>query len=117
MKKFYKIVTADGVGVWSFWLTNTLFFAILVGLGILFRFLPPYLPLYNHMPWGYARLGTNLEIFVPFLTALILTAFNTFLAVRLREKNPLLARCLFFANFSLGIFTVIFFFRLMQVIF
>lgn len=116
MKKFYKTLMADAIGVWSFWLTNSIFIIILVCIGVFFRLLPPYLPLYNHMPWGYARLGTRLEVFVPFLTALLLTILNTFLAVTFREKNPLLSRFLFFANFSLSIFTIIFFFRLTQII-
>lgn len=116
MKEFFKSIQQDSVGSWSLWVTSLLFFIILGGILVLYRSLPPYLPLYNHMPWGYARLGASYEIFVPLVTALFFVLSNTFLAKYLRSSYPLLARFLFAANVSLAFFTLIFFFRLAQII-
>ncbi|HXS14906.1 MAG TPA: hypothetical protein VN711_02170 [Candidatus Saccharimonadales bacterium] len=116
MKEFFRSVQQDAVGAWSFWVTTLLFVTILCGIAVLYRSLPPYLPLYNHMPWGYSRLGVSYEIFVPLGTAIIFVVVNTFLGKYLRSSYPLLARFLFAANASLAFFTLIFFLRLAQII-
>lgn len=61
---------------------------------LLFRFLPPFLPLYNKLPWGYARLGTKIELFIPLSIAVFYYFCNIFLAEYLYKKIPLLARLL-----------------------
>lgn len=115
MKKFFNLITKDTIGKTSFWIT-ILLFVVAVGLvGIFYLSLPPFLPLYNHMPWGYARLGRTYEIFIPLGMTLIFSLTNTYLAVTFRGKEPLLSRFLFVANITIWFFMCLFVIRLLQV--
>lgn len=116
MKKFFKSLQADSIASWSFWLSTLLFFLLLLGILVLYTTLPPFLPLYNHMPWGYARLGHTYEVFIPFGIAVILSYSNVFVGIQLQSKNPLLSRFLFISCFALSLFTTIFLLRILQVI-
>lgn len=112
MKKFFKTLQKDSVLSWTFLLT-IIFVVIMVGLiGIFFMSLPPFLPLYNQMPWGYERLGHSFELLYLPLGTLIVCAINTILGIKLIGKIPLLARFLFLTMTGLALFTCIFLVRL-----
>lgn len=116
MKDLFKSVRADSIGVWSFWLSVFLFGLVFVGVFLVWKAIPPFLPLYNHMPWGYQRLGHSFEIFFPIVCGLGIVILNIFLASSFRVTYPLLARFLFIANVGIGFFTIVFFLRLLQII-
>ena len=112
MKKFFKLLQKDSVLTWTFWTTVL---AIIVSLGVIALFytnLPPFLPLYNQMPWGYERLGKTEQLFLFPLLAFFISALNLFFGVKLLEKNPLLARFLFITMTVISLFTCIFVTRL-----
>jgi len=112
MRGLFKALQKDSVLNWSFWATVSIV-AITVGsIGISYINLPPFIPLYNQLPWGYARLGKTYELFIPPLVVLILLFLNTFVGLRLAEKYPLLARFLFLTIIGLALFTCIFVERL-----
>src|SRR5258706_12002307 len=112
MKKFFKLLQKDSVINWSFWATIIIVVISLVSIGISYTNLPPFIPLYNQRPWGYARLGKTYELLIPSLVTLILLFLNSFLGLRLTEKSPLLARFLFITILCLALFTCIFVERL-----
>ena len=112
MKKFFNSLQKDTVLVWSFWVSIiTLFLMVLVTI-ISYANLPPFIPLYNHMPWGYARLGKTYELFFPTAVVLGICIINTIVGIKLIEKSPLLARFLFLTMAGLALFTCIFVGRL-----
>lgn len=115
-KGLIKKLQADSVGWWSFWISCFIFFVDFVVIAILYHTLPPYLPLYNHMPWGYERLGSTIQIVIPLSIPLFLFIANTIYAGIIREKNILLSRFLYITNLSLALFVTIFLLRLLQVI-
>lgn len=78
--------------------------------------LPPFLPLYNKMAWGYARLGNKWEIFIPIFFVLICISGNTYLGLKLQQKLPLLARFIFTTNLAISIFTAIFIGKILLII-
>lgn len=96
----------------SFWITAILTFITILGIVLLYQTLPPFLPLYNHMPWGYGRLGKTYEIFLPSTTVIFISIINITLGFKLMEKNPLLTRFLFVTMTILSVFSLIFVFKL-----
>lgn len=116
MKGLIKQLQADKVGWWSFWVSISLLILVIISIAILYRQLPPFLPLYNHEPWGYQRLGRTYEIFVPILLSISLIVSNVFLGTYLEKKNPLLARFIFITSAALSFFVLIFVMRIFQVI-
>src|SRR5260221_6376291 len=76
--------------------------------------LPPYLPLFNKLPWGYGRLGLKPFIFLPIILSLVIVVINIFLAKYVREKIPLLARFLFIAACVVCLFTSLFILKVIQ---
>ncbi|HSD99044.1 MAG TPA: hypothetical protein VLB73_05145 [Patescibacteria group bacterium] len=116
MKKFFKTIQKDSTLSWTFWTTIALIL-IMVGLiGIIYTNLPPFLPLYNQMPWGYDRLGKTYELFLLPLGVFFVCLLNTFIGVKLVEKIPLLARFLFLTTIALAVFTSIFLVRLILLV-
>ena len=112
MKEFFKTLRKDSVLRWGFWITMLFITLSFLAIGIAYTNLPPFIPLYNHMPWGYARLGRTYELFLlPILVAGI-TAINTFLGTRLLVKHTLLARFLFISMICIALFNFIFIVRL-----
>lgn len=116
MKGLIRQLQSDNVAWWSFWISTSLLVLVIASIGLLYRQLPPFLPLYNHEPWGYQRLGKTYEIFVPILLSMVLIGTNIFLGMYLVKKNPLLARFIFITNTALSFFILIFVMRIFQVI-
>lgn len=115
MRGFFKTLQKDSVLLWSFWISNI---AILIGItsiALSYANLPPVLPLYNHLPWGYARLGKTYELFFLPLVSIVVVFVNSFLGASLLSKIPLLARFLFLTMVALSLFMLIFTVRLIFV--
>lgn len=112
MKKFFKTIQKDSILSWSFW--TTILFTLLMSaiIAASLTTLPPFLPLYNQMPWGYARLGRSYELFLLPAGILAITIGNTLVGAKLVEKIPLLARFLFITMVVLAFFTFIFIIRI-----
>lgn len=112
MKELFKTIKKDSVLQTSFWVTIILLVITLGAIAVIYINLPPFLPLYNHLPWGYGRLGKTYELFIPPLVVIFVGIVNTFLGTKLLEKNPLLARFLFVTMLGLAACTAIFVARL-----
>lgn len=83
---------------------------------LVYQNLPPFLPLYNQMGWGEPRLDDKPFIFLlPSLTLLILIG-NTIFASFLYETMPLVARMLSITNLLVSALTLIFIFRVTQLL-
>lgn len=112
----FKTLFKDKVILVSFWGDVVLFVVAILTAGIAYPHYPPFLPLYNKLAWGYARLGARWEIVVPIGTALLLCTANAFLAKYLFTKNPLLTRFLFLISLLLALFTCIFIMKLTLIV-
>ncbi|MBI4080758.1 MAG: hypothetical protein HY430_03245 [Candidatus Levybacteria bacterium] len=88
----------------------------LLFLLFLYRQLPPFLPLYNQLPWGEPRLGQRIEIFIPIGLSISLWIINMVLAHFLYENMPLISRMLSLTGFVISLIACIFLFRTIQII-
>lgn len=78
--------------------------------------LPPYLPLYNKLPWGYARLGQKGEIFIPIGIVMVFLVGNIFTASYIYPKIPLLARLICLVSFFIALFTCIYVIKIVSIV-
>ncbi|MEK7571093.1 MAG: hypothetical protein AAB553_02355 [Patescibacteria group bacterium] len=94
MKKLFKHVWDDKIIKWGMGSAAIVFFFSLIILAIFYWNLPPYLPVYNQMPWGEERLATKYEIILPQLIAFSFFVLNFSLSRKLYDKMPLISRML-----------------------
>lgn len=116
MKDLFKYTKSDIIIKWSMILTIFLILANLIGISIIFFSLPPFIPLYNQLPWGNDRLGHNFEIFLPILIISFLSFGNLLLINTFYEKSPLIVQVLAVTTFMLSVLTTIFIFQTIQLI-
>jgi len=116
LSSFFKSTLSDRISFWCFYLS--IFFLLVGFVFIVFTFknLPPFLPIYNKLPWGFARLGSKIEIFIPLLIAIIYLLVNNTLSFFFQQKTPLLSRFLFATTLVLSFFTCFFLLRIIQVV-
>lgn len=114
MNAFFKDLFVDKVIAGSF--LCALFFSTVTALavGITFTKLPPFIPLFNQMPWGEARLGTREQIFFPFAIALFILGVNIILIKVLYGNMPLLSRILSITSLLIVFFAFLFTIRTIQ---
>jgi hypothetical protein len=95
-----------------------LFIIILTLLYILvsFRNLPPYLPLFNQLPWGEQRIAETVWIFaIPFL-CFVIFVFNLIYSEITYKKIPLLARIMVVTSFLVSVLAMLFVVRTIQLV-
>ncbi len=116
MKGLFKNLKADKI-VWrSILLTFILLLINMVYTAIVYNFLPPFIPLFNQMPWGEQRLGLKIEVFLPFLVILSVFFINIILSSLFYEKMPLISRILSVTTLLVAIIVLIFIIRETQLI-
>ena len=116
MKELIKQVKADKIVKWTVFLSAGLLFLHLIYIVIIYSFLPPYLPLFNQMVWGQERLGTKVEIVLPFLITFSFFFINFFLITRFYDRMPLVSRMISITCLLLTILSFIFVLRTTQII-
>lgn len=115
MKRFFNIFQ-DKIALFTSVIAGILLLASFLMVGLFYRFLPPFIPLYNRLSWGYARLGNTYEIFIPLGIAAGFVVFNLWYSRKVQATSILIARFLFLANLLLSIFTAIFLLKLISII-
>ncbi|MDP3941503.1 MAG: hypothetical protein Q8Q49_04310 [bacterium] len=108
MREHFATLTSDKITRATMGLT-IVFFVLQLGF-ILFslRGLPPYLPIFNQLPWGVERLGTTTSIFLPLLIAVICSVTNLILASITYSLMPLVARVMGVTSFLVMLLCFIF---------
>lgn len=92
MKNLFKHIQEDKVLFWSFILSAILLTGAIILIGIFFGRIPPFLPLFNSLPWGYARVGSKIAFFLPILIGWVVIIFNSIISSIMYEKIALLSR-------------------------
>lgn len=116
MKGLFKKITADRIIKLSTYFSFGFLLLHLIYTAVLYNFLPPFLPLFNQMPWGEDRLGIKIEIFLPFLITLSFFSLNFSLSLWLHEKIPLVSRILSITSLLVCVLSFIFIVRTIQLI-
>lgn len=84
--------------------------------GFFYSKLPPFMPLFNQMSWGVARLGTKEELFIPVFIGFLTLIINAILAAFIYTKMPLISRMLCITSLLISLFVLLFTIRTIQVI-
>lgn len=116
MKETFKYIFEDKILLIGFilsFLCNTL---TISSLAFFYRKLPPFIPLFNQLPWGTARLGSTFEFFIPFFIGLTIFVLNFLLANYIYTKIPLLSRVLSLTALLSTFFVLLFTLRTLQLI-
>jgi hypothetical protein len=116
MKEFFNDIRDDRITRSSF--IASLAIIVLSVIYILFYYtnLPPYIPLYNQLPWGEQRLAQTSGILIPSLLAFIIFIFNLVLSSIVYKKIPLISRLLSVTSLLIAILTFLFIIRTVQII-
>ncbi|HVZ58219.1 MAG TPA: hypothetical protein VG935_00490 [Patescibacteria group bacterium] len=83
----------------------------LVFLLVVYRSLPPLIPLYNQLPWGVDRLSPRIGLFLPTLLGLGIIIGNSTLIVFFAERMQITARMLTLTTILISTLILVFIFR------
>lgn len=108
MKGFFKNIIRDKTIVFAYIIN--VFFIIVTIVYILFSYgrLPPFVPIFNQLPWGEQRLGNTFTIFIPVFVALLISSVNILISTPIYDKIPLISRMLSAISLLVGILTFLF---------
>lgn len=117
MKDFINSVKRDRVTFYIFLVSFLIgIFGLVLTLINYFR-LPPYVPVFNQMPWGNERLVETPGVFIPLVLFLIVFIVNFGFASFLYSKNsPLLARIVASVTLTVSIINFLFIIKLLILI-
>lgn len=108
MKDFFKDITADKTITMAFFVNGFFIIATLIFISFSYGRLPPFIPIFNQLPWGEQRLGTTISIFVPVLVSLLILIINIITAALAYKKIPLVSRMLAAISLLTSILTFLF---------
>jgi hypothetical protein len=116
MKEFFKDVKSDKL-TFRVFITTCIFILLPIPYILFFyRNLPPYLPIFNQLPWGQSRLAPPWGVFIPSLISFGILISNLVLSSVLYKKAPLVSRMLAVISFIIAILTLLFIFRTIQIV-
>lgn len=108
MKEFFKDTKTDKTIRFGFLTSLALSIIIFIFILLFYNNLPPFIPIFNQLPWGEQRLGAKITIFIPIAVNLLVLIFNFGLSAIIYKKVLLVSRML--ATNSLLITMLIFLF-------
>lgn len=116
MNQIFKHIASDKIFLLGLGGSLALILITIALIGIFYSKLPPFLPLFNQMSWGVARLGTKEELLIPTFIASIILSLNAVLASVVYEKLPLVSRMLCITSLLIALFVLLFTIRTIQII-
>lgn len=116
MKKFFKDILADKTIVIAFFVNIFFVLTSVIYVLIFYGTLPPLIPVFNQMPWGEQRLGSQMTIFIPIGISSLIFAINLFMSALIYKNIPLIARMLAAMSLLMGILAFLFVIRIITLI-
>jgi hypothetical protein len=116
MKGFSKEFRRDKIIVWGFFFTIAIILSALAFILINLSSLPPYIPLYNQLPWGTNRLAGTIMVFLPVGMVLIFSFINIIVSSLIYSKSQIFSRMLSATNVILSFLTFLFILRTIELI-
>ena len=108
MKEFFEKIRDDKT-IYLESIINAIFLiATLISILFSYHLLPPFIPIFNQLPWGQERLGNKLTIFIPLLVILLIFLTNSVTATAVYKKIPLVSRMLVTISLLTSILTGLF---------
>jgi hypothetical protein len=116
MKEFTKDIRNDRTTYRSFLLTLVIIMLSIFYILYAYNNLPPYIPLFNQLPWGDQRTTNTLGIFIPSAIAFAIFIFNVIFASFVYKKAYLVSRIIAVASLLISILTFLFVIRTIQIV-
>jgi len=116
MKDFFKDIRNDKTIRLGFAVTFSIALIALVFVLFYYNNLPPFIPIFNQLPWGEQRLGTTMTIFIPILIAFLIFMFNLLLSSLIYKKIPLVSRMLAITSLTVSVLVLLFTIRSIQLV-
>ncbi len=116
MNEFVKHISSDKILSYGAISSLVILFVTLMYIAFFYPSLPPVLPIFNQLPWGIARLGGKILIFLPTLIVLTIIIVNVIFARFIYDRMPLTTRMLYITTALLSCFTLYFSIRIIQLI-
>lgn len=116
MKNFINNIKADK---WTFRGFNTslvLTFITIIYILINYKSLPPFIPIFNQLPWGTQRLTETPGIFIPIAVFSVIFIMNLIFSSVVYSKNPLIARIVAATTLLIAIMNFLFIIRTILII-
>lgn len=114
MKDFFKDIRNDKTTRLGFAGTFSIGLVTLLFVLFFYNKLPPFIPIFNQLPWGEQRLGTKSTIFLPILIAFLVFVCNLILSSLTYEKMPLVSRILAVTSLTVSVLASLFMIRIIQ---
>ena len=117
MKGFLKDIARDKTITSAFIINGFSIIASLIFILIFYGHLPPFVPIFNQLPWGERGLGPTITIFNPALVAIIILIINIFTSTVTYKKTPLISRMIAASSLLIGLLTFLFIAKTILLIF
>ena len=108
MKKSFKDILTDKITGFAFWISLLFIILSCIIVFLIFNRLPPFIPIFNQMPWGIERIGGKINIFIPLISVVLIFFTNSVLASFIYNKTPLISRILSVTSLILTILVFLF---------
>lgn len=92
MKDFIKNITSDKLALRGFFISLVLMLLTVLYILINYSNLPPFVPIFNQLPWGNERLTSTIGVFIPTIICAFVFIFNIIFTSIVYNKSPLIAR-------------------------
>lgn len=93
-------------------ITLSLFYTLLY-----IRELPPFIPIFNQMPWGEQRIAPTFWIFLIPLFSIVVSLGNLIFSSSVYKKNVLIARLFCVTSFLFSVLSFLFIVRTVHTVF
>jgi len=108
MKDFINNIKADKLTFRGFIISFFIGIFTLLIILILYRNFPPFIPIFNQLPWGEQRLTETVGIFIPLAVYAFIFVLNLSFTSLIYSKNPLIARIVAAVTLILAIMNFVF---------
>jgi hypothetical protein len=116
MRNFIDNIASDKLALRGFLISFILMLFTVVYILVNYSNLPPFIPIFNQLPWGNERLTSALGIFIPTIIFGFIFLFNIVFTSIVYSKSPLIARMVAAVTLILAVMNFLFVIKvLMQI--
>ncbi len=116
MNVSFKYILADKIILTMLMASLILILLQGVFIALIFKNLPPFIPLFNQMPWGEERLATKTQIFIPIVLLVVSGLCNFIISSVTYKTIPLVSRFLAVTIFIISLLSLFLVFRTVFII-
>lgn len=112
----FKEIRSDKIISWGNIITLIIILSSLLSIALQFGILPPYVPIFNQLPWGEDRLGSTPMILLPVAGVVIISLVNIFISSAIYTKSQIISRMLTVSSILSSFLSFLFIVRTIQLI-